>query len=193
MVVRTLQLSREMWIFLLVTTCMSGVYLYMMTGESARKRAKIEEITPKALAKGQVIDAAITLISADAGRLACASDTKAGSAHCGFKGDQKPWQPAEGETAKPEDVIAPYMTVDNVLFLIPGLFTQPVLKKRLDDEPAGKYSREELENRRFTVTCKLKLEEKFDKFKVRWDVGQPWGDRSDAWFGTVSDCKMTGG
>ena len=194
MVVRTLQLSREMWIFLLVTTCMSGVYLYMMTGENARRRAKVEAITPPTLAAGQVIDAAITLISADAGRLACASDTRAGSAHCAFGADTKPWQPKEGDPPpRPEDVIAPYMTVDNVLFLIPGLFTQPVLKKRLEDEPPGKYSREELESRRFTVTCKLKLEQKFEKFKVRWDVGQSWGDRNEAWFGTVSDCKMTGG
>lgn len=194
MVVRTLQLSREMWIFLLVTTSMSGVYLYMMTGEHARKRAKIEEITPAKLEKDQVIDAAITLISADAGRLACASDTSAGGAHCAFGADTKPWVTKEGEPpTSPADIVSPYMTVDNVLFLIPGLFTQPVLKERLNDEPPGKFSKEEMENRRFTVTCKLKLEQKFEKFKVRWDVGQAWADRSDAWFGRVSDCKMTGG
>jgi hypothetical protein len=194
MVVRTLQLSREMWIFLLVTGCMSGVYIYMMTGETARKRAKVEAITPKELQKGQVIDAAITLISADAGRLSCASDTKVGEAHCGFGADTKPWVAKEGEApTKPEDVIAPYMTVDNVLLLIPGLFTQPVLKKRLEDEPPGRYTREEMESRRFTVTCKMKLEQQFEKIKVRWDVGQAWGDRPNAWFGTVSDCKMTGG
>ncbi|MDW8251754.1 MAG: hypothetical protein RMJ98_20860 [Myxococcales bacterium] len=194
MVVRTLHLSREIWIFLLVTTCMSVVYLHMMTGENARRRAKVESITPTTLNAGQVIDAAITLISADAHRLACASDTKVGDAHCAFGADLKPWQSKEGDPpTRPENEIAPYMTVDNVLFLIPGLFTQPVLKKRLEDEPPGKYTRDELESRRFTVTCKLKLEQKFEKFKVRWDVGQPWGDRSDAWFGTVSDCKMTGG
>lgn len=166
----------------------------MMTGEYARKRAKVEAITPVELKKDLVIDAAITLISADAGRLACASDIEAGEAHCAFGGDTKPWAAKEGKSAgKPEDVVAPYMTVDNVLFLIPGLFTQPVLKKRLDDEPPGKFTKEELENRRFTVTCKLKLEQKFENFKVRWDVGQSWGDRKDAWFGRVSDCKMTGG
>jgi hypothetical protein len=195
MVVRTLQLSREMWIFLAVTTCMSGVYLYMMTGESARKRARVEAITPvEQLAAGKVIDAAITLVTADAYGLSCATDQKVGDYHCGFGADTKPWPRKEGEPAdKPENVIAPYMTVDNVLFLIPGLFTQPVLKKRLDDEPPGKFSKEELENRRFTVTCKMKLEQQLDKVKVRWAAGQTWGDREKTWVGSVSDCKMTGG
>lgn len=190
MVVRTLQLSREMWIFLAVTTCMSAVYLVMTTGETARQRAKGVEVTPAELTQGKVLDAAITLVTSDAYGLSCATDAKVGDAHCGFGADTKPW-PQPGE--KPENVIAPYMTVDNVLFLIPGLFTQPVLKKRLDDEPPGKYNKEELETRRFTVTCKMKLEQQLEKFKVRWAPGQPWADKDKAWVGSVTDCKMTGG
>lgn len=193
MVVRTLQLSREMWVFLTVTTCMSFVYLYMHTGESARQRAKVENITPAEIVQGKVIDAAITLITADAHGLSCATDQKVGDYHCGFGADTKPWPKKEGEADKPEHVMSPYMTVDNVLFLIPGLFTQPVLKKRLEDEPPSKFSREELENRRFTVTCKLKPEQKLEKFKVRWAPTQSWGDKESAWVGSVTDCKMTGG
>lgn len=191
--VRTLQLSREMWIFLAVTTSMSLVYLYLMTGSTAAARVKPEQITPQDLAPGKTIDAAITLITADAVRLGCASDQKLGAAHCAYGADTKPFALPEGEKVAPEQVIVPYMTVDNVLVLIPGLFTQPVLKKRLDDEPPGKYTGDEAENRRFTVTCKLKIEQKFEKFKVRWDTKQSWGDRDQAWAGTVSECKMTGG
>lgn len=190
MIVRTLQLSREMWIFLGVTGVMSAAYLTMTTGEAARKAAQPVFQTPP-LEAGKVIDAAITLVSADAYKLSCASDEQMGQAHCGFKADTTPWK-GDGPN-KPEEVIAPYMTADNVLVLIPGLFTQPLLKKRLEDEPPGKYSAEELENRRFTVTCKLKPEKQFSKLKVRWAQGQSWGDRDSAWAGTVTDCKMTGG
>lgn len=190
---RQLRLSKEMWIFVGVTSVMSVAYLAMTTSETAIKNAKPIVITPTELQQGSVIDAAITLISADAFALACATDAQVGQFSCGFNSEGKPYKRADGEALKPENIIAPYMTVDNVLFLIPGLFTQPVLKKRLEDEPPGKYSREELENRRFTVTCKLKLEQKVEKFKVRWQPNQGWGDRDSAWLGTVSDCKMTGG
>lgn len=194
MPVRTLQLSREMWIFLVVTTCMSLVYLYLNTGAGAMARVKPDAITPPELTQGKVIDAAITLVTADALRLACASDQKVGDAHCAFGADGKAWVRKEGDAPdQPSQIISPYMTVDNVLFLIPGLFTQPVLKKRLDDEPPGKFSKDELEQRRFTVTCKMKLEQPIEKFKVRWDTNQPWADRDKAWVGTVSDCRMTGG
>jgi hypothetical protein len=185
-----------MWIFLGVTSVMSGVYLFATTSSMAIARAKPDTITPppEKLKVGDVIDAGLTLVTADAFGLSCASDTKTpGNAHCGFNAQTTPWKAENDAQGKPENIIAPYMTVDNVLFLIPGLFTQPVLKKRLEDEPPAKFTKEQMEERRFTVTCKLKVEQKFEKFKVRWANGQPWGDRDDAWVGSVSDCKMTGG
>jgi hypothetical protein len=185
-----------MWIFLGVTTVMSSVYLFATTSNIATSRVKPDVITPppEKLKLGDVIDAGLTLVTADAFGLSCAADAKtAGNAHCAFNGQSTPWKAENEAQGKPENVIAPYMTVDNVLFLIPGLFTQPVLKKRLEDEPPAKFTKEQMEERRFTVTCKLKVEQKFEKFKVRWGNSQPWGDRDEAWVGSVSDCKMTGG
>lgn len=192
--IRTLRLSREIWIFLGVTSLMSGVYLTMTTGETARQAVKPESLTPTDLAPGRVIDAGITLITADAFGLSCGSDTKvAGEYHCAFGTNGTAYKSADGAPSKPEQVLSPYMTVDNVLFLIPGLWQQPVLKKRLEDEPPSKFTREQLEERRFTVTCKLKVVEKLQNFKVRWSPTQSWGDRDQAWVGTVTDCKQTGG
>jgi hypothetical protein len=182
-----------MWIFLGVTSLTSIVYLVMTTGESARQSVKQPDLTPKTITKGQVIDAGITLVTADAYGLSCASDTKIEGYHCGFKLAGTPWKSDDASADKPENIIAPYMTVDNVLFMIPGLFTQPVLKKRLADEPPSKFTREQLEERRFTVTCKLKAVEQMKHFKVRWGSTQPFGDRDEAWLGTVTDCKLTGG
>lgn len=191
--IRTLQLSREMWIFVGVTGLLSAVYLWNTTSERARMNAAPQEITPSQISPGQTVDVAITLISADGYGLSCASDQVVDSAHCGFTKEGDAWKQKGSESMKPEDIISPYMTVDNVLFLIPGLFTQPLLKKRLDDEPPGKFTREEMETRRFTTTCKMKVIEKMSNFKVRWAPNAPWGDRDTAWVGRVSDCKMTGG
>lgn len=182
-----------MWIFLGVTSVMSVIYLVMNTGDTAKNRVKPAQLTPTKLEAGQVIDAGLTLITADATGLSCASDTKIGDYHCGFKADGSSWRTEDGSADKPENVLAPYMTVDNVLFLIPGLFTQPVLDKRLKDEPPGRFTRKELESRRFTVTCKLKAVEELKGFKVRWAPGQGWGNRDAAWVGSVDDCKLTGG
>ena len=187
---RTLQMSRELWIFLGVTALMSAVYLYKTTPLGPVPTEA--RTTPVVHAAGETIEVAITLVTADAFGLACSSDQAFDGAHCGFDRAGDPWKPKAGETPKPADVIAPYMSVDNVLFLIPGLWEQPVLKKRLEDEPPARIPAEERENHRFTASCKLKVDSKIDNFQVRWQPGAAWGPRDTAWIGRVSDCKITG-
>ena len=190
--VRTLQLSREIWIFLAVTGVMSAFYLYQYTGPTAYERAPMRQFVPPDTKVGQTLpDVGITLITADALRLACASDQVVNGQHCAFKASGEPW----GSESNPENVMMPYMTVDNVLFLVPGLWEQPVLKKRLQDEPPSKYSIAELEERRFTARCALDIVGEMKDFKVRWDNpprGQ-WGPRDHAMIGKVKNCKITGG
>ncbi len=187
--IRTLQLSREMWIFVAVTGLLSAYYLWSTMGEAARARAKPVEVTPAELKVGQVVDIAITLISADSIGLSCGSDQAVDGARCAFKQSGE----RQTEPIKPEDVIAPYMTSDNVLVMVPGLFTQPVLKKRVEDEPPTKFTREEMEVRRFVTTCKFKPVDRLKNFKVRWQPTAGWGDKDSAWVGRVTDCRMTGG
>ena len=50
-------------------------------------------------------------------------------------------------------VVAPYKTTDDVMFLVPGLFSDPALQKRLEIDPP-KF---ELEHMRFVAHCKMRL------------------------------------
>jgi hypothetical protein len=185
--IRTLSLSKEMKVFLAVTGFMSVLYLGLHTGEQTRKGVKTFG-TPPDLETGKMVDVSITLITADASGLACSSDQQIGPMHCAFKADGRPWPKEEGEAGSPENIIAPYMTVDNTLFLVPGLWTEPALAKRLVEEPPTKFDREQL--RRFNANCKMKVEGKMNSFKVRWQPGTPWGDRDAAWVGRLSGCTL---
>jgi hypothetical protein len=183
--IRTLALSRELKVFLAVTTVLTAAYLYATTGEHTRKHAKTAQ-TPADVPVGKTVDLSITLITADATGLACGSDTKVGNARCAFKGDGTPYPKDDTE---PKDIIAPYMTADNVLFLIPGLWQEPALAKRLQDEPPAKYERDQL--RRFNANCKFTSEQKLPNFKVRWQPTAGWGDKNEpATVGRISDCKI---
>jgi hypothetical protein len=188
--IRTLQLSREMWIFLGVTSLMSVVYLYKTTPLGPVSTSW--NPTPAVHTAGETIDLALTLVTADAFGLACSSDGNFDGAHCAFDKGGEPWKPKAGETPKPADVLMPYMTVDNVLFVIPGLWEQPILKKRLEDEPPARIPVEERENHRFTASCKMKVDKKIEGFQVRWAPTGAWSPRDSAWIGRVSDCKITG-
>lgn len=188
--IRTLVLTKEMKVFLAVTGVMSVVYLALTTGDHTNHRPK-PVTTAADLATGKEIDVSITLITPDSTRLACASDTAVGNYHCQYKANgTTPW-PKDGTDAdKPENVLVPYMTADNVLFLVPGLWTDPQLVKRLADEPPSK-SIDPDDFIRFNANCKLKVDQKMSNFKVRWQTTTPWGDRDSAWIGHASECKIT--
>jgi hypothetical protein len=179
--IRTLQLSREVIAFLAVTGVLSVAYLGMHTGD---RGARAQPVLPT-FAPDKVVDVSITLITADALKLACASDEAVGNAHCAFKYDGKPWPKAEGE-----EILAPYMTVDNQFLLVSELFKEPALQKRLQDEPPNSVRRDEL--RRFNANCKLRVLQKLGRMKVRWELGAGWGDHDDGnWAGRASECTVT--
>ncbi len=179
--IRTLQLSREIIAFLVVTGVLSVAYLGLNTGD---KGARSQAVLPS-FSAGKTMDTSITLITADAAGLSCASDEAVGNAHCAFKYDGKPWPKGEGE-----EIIAPYMTVDNQFLLVADLFKDPALQKRLQEEPPNQAKREEL--RRFNANCKLRIDQKLTKLKVRWQPWAGWGDQNgENWVGHVSDCNVT--
>jgi hypothetical protein len=179
--IRTLQLSREIIAFLAATGVLSAAYLGLNTGD---KGPRAQPVAPT-FSTGKVMDVSITLITADSNGLACASDEAVGNAHCAFKYDGKPWPRGDGE-----EIIAPYMTVDNQFLLVADLFKEPAMAKRLQEEPPNQAKREEL--RRFNASCKLRVDHKLKQLKVRWQPWASWGDHDDAnWFGHISECTIT--
>ena len=134
------------------------------------------------LAAGKSIPVSLTLVTADANDLACASSDEVAGARCAFDKDGKPW---DGAGAKP--TLAPYMTVDNVLFLIPDLWNEPALAKKLADDPPN-IPRDR--QKRFTANCKLTAAEKASSFYVRWMPTADWQHNGEAWVGRLSDCTI---
>ena len=131
---------------------------------------------------GKSIPVSITLVTADERDLACAGDDEVAGARCAFVKDGSPWSEA---ATKP--VLAPYMTVDNVLFLVPDLWSEPALARRLASDPPS-VNRELL--RRFTAKCDMKVVGKAKGFYVRWEPAADWGHRDEAWVGTISGCSI---
>jgi hypothetical protein len=136
----------------------------------------------RSLSAGRSIPVSLTLVTADASDLACASSDEVAGSRCAFDKDGKPW---DGAGEKP--TLAPYMTVDNVLFLIPDLWKEPALAKRLADDPPN-VSRDK--QRRFTANCTLTAAEKAKGFYVRWVPTMDWSHNAEAWVGRLSGCTI---
>lgn len=137
--------------------------------------------TPRKLEAGKTIDVSITLITADANDLACASDGEVGGARCAF---DSAGQPVRGGGA----VLAPYMTTDNVLFLVPDLWKETALARRLVEDPP----RERERSKRFSAHCKMTLVRPLETFWLRWEPQADWQYRDRAWVGTLAKCRLEG-
>jgi hypothetical protein len=133
----------------------------------------------------------VTLITADAQRLACAHAQVVEGTHCAFGGDKLPWPKAENAPADDNapDVIQPYRTSpDNALLLVAGLWAQPDVAMRLHREPPAGVQSKRLG--RFDVTCKVKFIGKFDEVQLRWDVGAQWQAERAAWIAKPISCTV---
>jgi len=198
MPIRILQLSKELLFFIALCGLSSVLYLALQTGDRSARGPK-PHATPTNIEKDQQIDVSITLVTADATALACSWDNQVGTSHCEFDASGKPWPSPEASsslanagatTAKPS-LLSPYMTTDNVLFLIPDLWSEPAIARRFEQEPPGKFERDQL--RRFYANCKMRLEQKAKNFKVRWQPTATWDDRNEAWVGRISNCSIVEG
>lgn len=136
----------------------------------------------RGIGAGKTVPVEITLVTADARDLACAGDAAVNGARCAFDRDGKPWR---GERS---GLLAPYMTTNQVLLLVPDLFSEPAIAGRLAEEPFEGTSRADL--RRFVASCSLLAQQKVKDFYVRWTPTGQWQHRADAWVGTLSGCTV---
>jgi hypothetical protein len=125
---------------------------------------------------GDVVDAPLTLIPSDRDQLACAIDHPVGAFRCAFLASGAPAEPAVAK----EGLLAPYMTTERVMYLIPGLFEQPAFSN---------YFSLHHGDGRFTMDCKLRLVSFEANYRVRFRPSDDWGNGAAAWVAAPVSCK----
>jgi hypothetical protein len=119
----------------------------------------------------------ITVVREDRDNLSCASDVTVGGLHCGFHANQQPWG---GGVSSDSQVLQPFNTVANELFLGAGLWTSPRLPKTLPSV-------------RFTVMCNYKVYGAAKSMSLRWAL-PPKGSfdplKTSVAVGALSDCVI---
>lgn len=153
-----------------------AVLLWNQRGTPGKSTAAI-------LQAGAIIDAPITLVTADRNDLACAMASDVSGYACAYSAPDKP----NGSLPAADHVIAPYMTTQGQLFLVAGLFEQAPVDERYRKEPPEGKKRETL--RRFTANCKIKLVGEVEA-RLRWAQNGPWGEPTRAWTAVPAGCKL---
>ena len=124
---------------------------------------------------GKSEEIAITLVTADYGKLACAYSREVGGAHCEYKTDTERWPVAPGAPVddNKKNVIQPYSAVpDNAFVLVAGLWAQPEVAMRLHAEPPKNTPTKYLA--RFIARCRVKPIERVDGVNIRWNTTDKW-------------------
>jgi hypothetical protein len=130
------------------------------------------------------IDASITLVTTDRDDLACASEQRFGRYRCEFRAPGVAWP----DPPAPADRLVGYFTVEQQLYVIPGLFEQPALAARYASEESRKLPRDQ--RPRFAATCKLKVSDHMRDFQTRWLKTGDWGKQGEAPVATATDCRI---
>jgi hypothetical protein len=141
--------------------------------------------------EGSETDVRVTVITADAKRLACAQAAVVDGAHCEFGSDHILWSHGPNEPADDNgpNIIQPYRTSpDNALILLIGLWAQPEVAMRLHREPADNVAAKRLN--RFDVTCRVKFLQKIDQVDLRWDVTGAWQTERNPWVVRPIHCAV---
>lgn len=139
-------------------------------------------------AVGGEADVEITLITADAKRLACAHDTAVEDVHCAYTANKRPWRRTPNAPLDDNDqhVIQPYRTADtNQLILVSGLWAEPELALRLHREPPNVDK-----NLRFIAYCRVRFIGELKKPATRWDSNAKWVDDTDAFVAKPIHCTL---
>ncbi len=126
---------------------------------------------------GQTATIAVTVITADYNRLACAADKEIDGSHCQFKAEKEIWPRAPDAPLDDNKatIIQPYRTwLDNKLVLITGLWADPKVAMRLHMEPPQGVAEEKLA--RFVATCKVRFIGELKPVRLRWNATGSWGD-----------------
>ena len=126
----------RMTLFSLFTIGVVVGLLFAWTGYS-HKYAQVTEGWH--LGQSKLIE--VTVVKEDKGRLACASDISMEGIHCGYHLDGKPF---ESHSQDDSQVVSPFNTVKNELFLGAGLWTSLAVHGPVPNE-------------RFTAACNYKI------------------------------------
>jgi hypothetical protein len=140
---------------------------------------------------GAEADVEITLITADAKRLACAHDTELEGLHCAYTANKRPWRrtPNAPLDDNDEHVIQPYRTADtNQLILVSGLWAEPELALRLHREPPNVGDVDK--NLRFVAYCHVRFTGELTNISTRWDTSAKWGEDPKAFVAKPVRCTL---
>lgn len=133
----------------------------------------------------------LTLVTADAASLTCASAQTFEGRHCAYKTESEPWprepnQPLDDNKA---NIIQPYRTwKDNQLILVAGVWASPSLAMRVHNEPPGNLPPDKLA--RFVAECKVHFAGEMEKPDMRWQPGQNWGTDKPAMVAIADSCQV---
>jgi hypothetical protein len=140
---------------------------------------------------GQKSKLILTLVTADANALTCASPQSFEGKHCAFKTESDPWprDPGAPMDDNKANTIQPYRTwLDNKLVLVSGVWAEPSLAMRVHREPPGNLSPDKLA--RFTAQCQVHFAGKMDKPVLRWAPGQSWGNEQPTMVAVADECHV---
>jgi hypothetical protein len=130
------------------------------------------------------IDGTITLVTSDHDDLACASEQAFGRYRCEFRAPGVPWP----DPPAAADRLVPYYTVEQKMYVIPGLFEQQALAARYAAEEPRKVPRDQ--RPRFSAACRLKVTEQMRNFNTRWVRNGEWNHQDEAPVAIASDCHI---
>jgi hypothetical protein len=117
----------------------------------------------------------VTLVREDVQRLACASDLSFDGLHCAYRSDGTDYAPPPQDDRQ---VLRPYVTADQELFLASGLWSAPALTGPLPSV-------------RFTVVCNFHMVGVAKSISLRWGpVGRFDRATKTLAAGSLSDCVI---
>jgi hypothetical protein len=117
----------------------------------------------------------ITLVKDDKRNLSCASDQVIAGLQCGYRGESHEAGPLSPDSPQ---ILRPYNTVGNDLFLGAGLWNSPDLKEPLPE-------------RRFTVVCNYHIEGVVKSAMIRFTPAASFGPVGrTVTVGTLTDCMI---
>jgi hypothetical protein len=140
---------------------------------------------------GQKSKLILTVVTADANALTCASPQAFEGKHCAFKTESEPWprDPQAPMDDNKASTIQPYRTwLDNKLVLVSGVWAQPSLAMRVHNEPPGNLAPDKLA--RFTAQCDVHWAGKMDKPVLRWAPGQSWNNEQATMVAVADECHV---
>jgi len=133
----------------------------------------------------------LTLVTADAASLTCASTQTFEGRHCAYKTESEPWprEPNAPIDDNKANIIQPYRTwKDNQLILVSGVWASPSLAMRVHNEPQGNLPPDKLA--RFVAECKVHFAGEMEKPTMRWQPGQSWGTDKATMVAIADSCQV---